>query len=174
MKTIITHGGLFRVTGNREQSSVNVTLDFWNAENDERVMEIFAKVNIVGEPKITKLFNPIMNPDSNKPSMLFSSTHDNLAAKEITFGKLSDFFSKKIVDKIEKDILKTAVMLNAPNNEMINFTNTKLHNEEVQDALDLVTEIEDNVLGGQNDVTLKRKIKELKDALKTIRVIDKF
>ena len=113
MKTLFNNEGNLRVTGTREQSIINVTLDFWNDEN-ERFMEIFCKVSIVGQPKVLEVFNPIINPDSSNPTLLFPQRDDNF-----DLGTLKLFFSKTFVDKFERDAIRVAEKTNAPENQMI-------------------------------------------------------
>ena len=116
MKTLFNTDGNIKVTGNREQSVINVTLDFWNDE-DERFMEIFCRVQIVGQPKVLEVLNPIMNPDSKNPTLLFPQRSDNF-----DLGTLKLFFSKRFVDTFERNAIRIAERTNAPENEMLNLT----------------------------------------------------
>lgn len=122
MKTLFNTDGNIKVTGSREQSVINVTLDFWNDEN-ERFMEIFCKVRMSGFSintpgqrvwEVQEVFNPIMNPDSKNPTLLFPRRSDNF-----DLGTLKLFFSKTFVDKIERDAIRIADRTNAPENDMI-------------------------------------------------------
>jgi len=119
MKTIINLDGNLKITGSREQSLVNVTLDFWN-DNDERWLEIFCQVRIIGEPKVERIFNPILNPDSQNPTMIFNL---DCVPSDINFGNLKTIFSKQFVDNAEKCAIQIAMMHNAPENETIKYSN---------------------------------------------------
>ncbi len=114
MKNLFSKEGNLKVTANREQSIINVTLDFWTNE-DERFMEIFCKVRIVGfAAKVISVLNPIINPDSSNPTLLFAKRSDFF-----DLDSLKAFFSETIINRIESDAIRVALMTNAPENEMI-------------------------------------------------------
>ena len=123
MKTLFNTDGNLKVTGNREQSVINVTLDFWNSDSSEttqngRFMEIFCKVKIVGKPKVISVLNPIMNPDSQNPTLLFSGRSDFF-----DLDTLKIFFSETLVKRIERSAIDIAERHNAPENEMLTIKN---------------------------------------------------
>ena len=122
MKTLFNTDGNIKVTGSREQSVINVTLDFWNDEN-ERFMEIFCKVRMSGFSintpgkkvwEVDKVLNPIINPDSQNPTLLFPGRSDFF-----DLDTLKIFFSETLVKRIERDAIRIADRTNAPENDMI-------------------------------------------------------
>ena len=78
-------------------------------------MEIFCKVRIVGfAAKVISVLNPIINPDSSNPTLLFAKRSDFF-----DLDSLKAFFSETIINRIESDAIRVALMTNAPENEMI-------------------------------------------------------
>ena len=57
----------FSIRGDVECRELNVTLDFFN-DDDERLLEVFCTVNVVGTPKVI-CRDIILNPDNN-PTIL--------------------------------------------------------------------------------------------------------
>lgn len=53
----------FSIDGDVECREINVTLDLKN-DNDERLLEVFCTVNLIGEPKVVRR-SFILNPDTN-------------------------------------------------------------------------------------------------------------
>lgn len=53
----------FSINGDVECREINVTLDITN-DDDERLMEVFCTVNLIGEPKVVER-SFILNPDTN-------------------------------------------------------------------------------------------------------------
>jgi len=132
MKTLFNTDGNLKVTGNREQSVINVTLDFWNSDSSEttqngRFMEVLCKVKMSGFSintpakrvwEVKEVFNPIMNPDSKNPTLLFPQRSDNF-----DLDTLKIFFSETLVKRIERSAINIAERHNAPENEMLTIKN---------------------------------------------------
>lgn len=112
MDTLFNNDAEIKITGNREQSLVNVTLDFWTSDNT-RFMELFCKVRIIGEPEVVEVFTPLLMPDSDNP-IRFSNSFP------FSWELLEDVFSKRFTEVAKKRAIDIALMKNAPDNQTIN------------------------------------------------------
>ncbi len=88
----------FCINGDVECREINVTLDITN-DDDERLMEVFCTVNLIGEPKVVER-SFILNPDNN-PTIVENLKHVFLDDKNLIRGVKNKTFKLNLIDLVE-------------------------------------------------------------------------
>ena len=88
----------FSINGDVECREVNVTLDLKN-DNDERLLEAFCTVNLIGVPKVVRR-SFVLNPDTN-PTIVEDLKDVFLDDKNLIRGIKNKTFKLNLMDLVE-------------------------------------------------------------------------